>query len=820
MDSNSITDGTEISGMPAMPRRKSKTLARLKKLKAQKVQDQLDSETIKSNNSPQVDKAGGGLVEDGDTGEVNVNADFGQNSSPSDALTPTNDAYSSSLSKHSSSAPPLYSSPDGRISNRSDVRTWNKQDHVQSSSTSAISQPEDKLSSLDENVSMDVGSLTSSLDQRLPEQRQSLSEVKEEIEDGAIRKGQDVSNINLNKESFRTETTSRSTSGLFSHNGNESAIDTQVQRQGFRLPGITSRSVSGNTDVKHITTGDVTNEVKADRTTETDSDDDDLIVIGGSCSEISRPSSSAHLLTSPIQKKVLASTREDKDESEDEAIGSASSDCGSQPLEQSESVLKYSDISAGNVTYKNQQNRGVFQSLDMDMNSSRDALSDLSHPGTSGVSSSKRTDCSESDLTERLNSRTYSEPPMGSTESLTDTNRSYLSTGALRQITTQAARRNQNRSYLMGGVRNTGSLLGKEELERNLPDRKIRVFVSTWNMHEEKVLPDNLEDLVLPEESIILQDIYVVGTQESTPDADEWAIRMQETLGTTHILLHKASLGVLHLLIFIRRDLFWFCSPVEEDSVATRPGAMIKTKGAVAVSFTFFGTSFLFLVSHFTSGDDNLSNRIQDYAKIIRSLDLPIKVPATRKYNVDKDDITSRFDAVFWCGDFNFRLTESRAKIENWAQQLKHGNEEDFNILLQHDQLRKTMTKNSIFKGFQEGEINFLPTYKYNPGEDVFDTSSKARIPSYTDRVLYKPRKSGEVNVLYYNSCPTIKCSDHRPVYGIYEVTIRPGRDDHLCGTPNFAKDVFVEANRRRAAAVTGTKSGSKSQKSAICSLM
>ncbi|PIK50655.1 hypothetical protein BSL78_12501 [Apostichopus japonicus] len=749
MDSNSITDGTEISGMPAMPRRKSKTLARLKKLKAQKVQDQLDSETIKSNSSPRVDKVGGSLVEDGDTGEVNVNADFGQNSSPSDALTLTNDAYSSSLSKHSSSAPPLYSSPDGRISNRSDVRTWNKQDHVQSSRTSAISQPEDKLSSLDENVSMDVGSLTSSLDQRLPEQRQSLSEVKEEIEDGAIRKGQDVTNINL------------------------------------------TRKVLGQKLLQEA----------------------------------------QHIFLPHRSKRRYWHQPRDKDESEDEAIGSASSDCGSQPLDQSETVLKYSDISAGNVTYKNQQNRGVFQSSDMDMNSSRDALSDLSHPGTSGISSSKRTDCSESDLTERLNSRTYSEPPMGSTESLTDTNRSYLSTGALRQITTQAARRNQNRSYLMGGVRNTGSLLGKEELERILPDRKIRVFVSTWNMHEEKVLPDNLEDLVLPEESIILQDIYVVGTQESTPDADEWAIRMQETLGTTHILLHKASLGVLHLLIFIRRDLFWFCSPVEEDSVATRPGAMIKTKGAVAVSFTFFGTSFLFLVSHFTSGDDNLSNRIQDYAKIIRSLDLPIKVPATRKYNVDKDDITSRFDAVFWCGDFNFRLTESRAKIENWAQQLKEGNEEDFNILLQHDQLRKTMTKSydnkveytvqdSIFKGFQEGEINFLPTYKYNPGEDVFDTSSKARIPSYTDRVLYKPRKSGEVNVLYYNSCPTIKCSDHRPVYGIYEVTIRPGRDDHLCGTPNFAKDVFVEANRRRAAAVTGTKSGSKSQKSAICSLM
>lgn len=43
-----------------------------------------------------------------------------------------------------------------------------------------------------------------------------------------------------------------------------------------------------------------------------------------------------------------------------------------------------------------------------------------------------------------------------------------------------------------------------------------------------------------------------------------------------------------------------------------------------------------FLLCSTTAGDDNLSNRIQDYAKIIRSLDLPIKVPATRKYNVDK----------------------------------------------------------------------------------------------------------------------------------------------------------------------------------------
>ena len=58
-------------------------------------------------------------------------------------------------------------------------------------------------------------------------------------------------------------------------------------------------------------------------------------------------------------------------------------------------------------------------------------------------------------------------------------------------------------------------------------------------------------------------------------------------------------------------------------------------------------------------------------------------------------------------------------------------------------------TKNALS---QEHPIQFRPTYKYDPGTDNFDTSSKQRIPSYTDRIVYKHNTSSPVRPLHYDS--------------------------------------------------------------------
>ncbi|XP_047380428.1 phosphatidylinositol polyphosphate 5-phosphatase type IV isoform X1 [Sciurus carolinensis] len=332
----------------------------------------------------------------------------------------------------------------------------------------------------------------------------------------------------------------------------------------------------------------------------------------------------------------------------------------------------------------------------------------------------------------------------------------------------------RSRSYLEGSLLASGALLGADELAQYFPDRNMALFVATWNMQGQKELPPSLDEFLLPTEADYTQDLYVIGVQEGCSDRREWETRLQETLGPRYVLLSSAAHGVLYVSLFIRRDLIWFCSEVECATVTTRIVSQIKTKGALGVSFTFFGTSFLFITSHFTSGDGKVAERLLDYTRTIQALALPRNVPDTNPYRSSAADVTTRFDEVFWFGDFNFRLSGGRTAVETI---LKQDLEVDVPALLQHDQLIQEMKRGSVFKGFQEPDIHFLPSYKFDIGKDTYDSTSKQRTPSYTDRVLYRSRHKGDICPVKYSSCPGIKTSDHRPVYGLFRVKVRPGRD-------------------------------------------
>ncbi|KAK1136856.1 hypothetical protein K0M31_001390 [Melipona bicolor] len=396
-----------------------------------------------------------------------------------------------------------------------------------------------------------------------------------------------------------------------------------------------------------------------------------------------------------------------------------------------------------------------------------------------------------------------------------------LAAQVLNLIPTQKAR---ERNFLHGRIA-ANSLLGPVELEKVLPNRELKIFIGTWNMNGQNP-PKQLNDFMLPSDIETVPDLLAIGTQESCSERSEWEAALQETLGPSHVLLCSTGLGTLHLALFLRRDLIWFCSIHEDASFSTRTGTAFRTKGAVAIALMLFGTSFLFVTAHLTAHQDKVKERVNDIKRIVRNLDLPKELPTRHK----SKDVTQNFDCVFWCGDLNFRLAQPREEVIQWVTDTCFPQQLPIN--LHKDQLQTILNEGAVLRGFEEAPITFPPTYKYDPGTQNFDSSSKQRTPAYTDRILFKGKghtrsyirrvsyensnshKDGVIECLVYDSVPSICTSDHKPVWGVFKTTIRPGIDTIPLGGGLFNREIYLEGIKRRAAAMDDSHGTSK-----VCSI-
>lgn len=96
-----------------------------------------------------------------------------------------------------------------------------------------------------------------------------------------------------------------------------------------------------------------------------------------------------------------------------------------------------------------------------------------------------------------------------------------------------------------------------------------------------------------------------------------------------------------------------------------------------------------------------------------------------------------------------------------------------YSRLLDRDQLAIERSKGVVFSGFQEGKIEFPPTYRMMRGTDLLEYSNKKnQNASYTDRILWRPAPSqaSRVKLLFYAAVPQLNTSDHRPVCAAFNV--------------------------------------------------
>ncbi|XP_037322740.2 synaptojanin-1 isoform X15 [Pungitius pungitius] len=343
--------------------------------------------------------------------------------------------------------------------------------------------------------------------------------------------------------------------------------------------------------------------------------------------------------------------------------------------------------------------------------------------------------------------------------------------------------------------------------------KQIRVCVGTWNVNGGKqfrsiafrnqTLNDWLLDAPKKAGHPEFQDskanpidIFAIGFEEmvelnagnivsaSTTNQKLWAAELQKNISRDHkyVLLASEQLVGVCLFVFIRPQHAPFIRDVAVDTVKTGMGGATGNKGGVAIRLLFHTTSICFVCSHFAAGQSQVKERNDDYSEITRRLTFPM------------GRLLYSHDYVFWCGDFNYRISMPNEEVKELIKQ------QNWDALTAGDQLLDQKNAGLVFRGFIEGKLDFAPTYKYDLFSEDYDTSEKCRTPAWTDRILWKRRKwnfnqtaeemnvvgaastSGETDddpdnpwsagTLKYYGRAELKTSDHRPVVSIIDVDI------------------------------------------------
>ncbi|NXT82126.1 SHIP1 phosphatase, partial [Zapornia atra] len=316
--------------------------------------------------------------------------------------------------------------------------------------------------------------------------------------------------------------------------------------------------------------------------------------------------------------------------------------------------------------------------------------------------------------------------------------------------------------------------------EQPEPDM-ITIFIGTWNMGAAPP-PKKITSWFLSKgqgktrddtADYIPHDIYVIGTQEDPQGEKEWLETLRQSLQEITSISFKViaihTLWNIRIVVLAKPEHENRISHICTDNVKTGIANTLGNKGAVGVSFMFNGTSFGFVNSHLTSGSEKKQRRNQNYTSILRFLTLGDK-------KLSPFNITHRFTHLFWLGDLNYRVEQPPTEAENIIQKIR---QQQYPELLAFDQLLIERKDQKVFLQFEEEEITFAPTYRFERGtrEKYAYTKQKAtgmkyNLPSWCDRVLWKSYPMVHVVCQSYGCTTDITTSDHSPVFATFEVGV------------------------------------------------
>ncbi|VDP26564.1 unnamed protein product [Schistosoma mattheei] len=240
-------------------------------------------------------------------------------------------------------------------------------------------------------------------------------------------------------------------------------------------------------------------------------------------------------------------------------------------------------------------------------------------------------------------------------------------------------------------------------------NRKISIFIGTWNVNGRNGSNLNLDDWLIPPEGQPPADMYVLGLQEldlrlkvitlnktsSSGPEDLWIQQIEEALGGLlkppsskcnvvcqnetestksfaahwfqytgggYIRIRRVRLAGIMMIVYISAKLSIHLrhDEISQHIVPTGVLNVIGNKGGVCLRLTIFNTSLCFVNCHLAAGKEKIDRRYQDFKEIVRKMSLVFPInpkrfpfPTKKSYfsiHDEKYRIPAYCDRIIWFG--------------------------------------------------------------------------------------------------------------------------------------------------------------------------
>lgn len=322
----------------------------------------------------------------------------------------------------------------------------------------------------------------------------------------------------------------------------------------------------------------------------------------------------------------------------------------------------------------------------------------------------------------------------------------------------------------------------------------LLIYCITWNLHG-KIPSKNELPKIIPLDKEY--EIIIISTQECVrsillsfliTNKEEWILMLKNYLNEKYVNLANENLSAFHISLFVNKKIKNDFKNIITGKIKTGYLNIIANKGAVAIGVKYKKYDLLFINCHLSAGDENFEKRNADFERINNELTFEVYGynKKNKKIIVNNNfSVTDNFDIVIWSGDFNSRLYN--INYENVFSYIKN---KDYNYLFQYDQFNNDILNMKInINGFQEGIINFPPTYKYSENHNFYDSSQK--LPGWTDRIIFKSKKFNDLLLCKYDCIMNTYISDHKPVFAIFKLDFDNENLDERVNNKNKVCSVF-----------------------------